>query len=44
MIIQGSQSRRHLNMYRVILPEIRDRSERGKVTLEDADYLWVEPE
>lgn len=36
--------RRSSFSYRVILPEIRDRPERGKVTLEDADYLWVEPE
>jgi uncharacterized iron-regulated protein len=27
--------------YRVILPEIPGRADRGKVTTEDADYLWL---
>jgi uncharacterized iron-regulated protein len=35
-------SQRSRASYRVILPEISGRIERGKVTLEKADYLWLE--
>jgi uncharacterized iron-regulated protein len=30
-------------LYRVILPEEPGRSERGNISLEEADYLWLRP-
>lgn len=39
--IPAQVSKRSDLSYRVILPEIPGRAEQGKVSLEDADYLWL---
>jgi uncharacterized iron-regulated protein len=41
--IPDQVSKRSNLSYRVILPEIPDRAERGKVSQEDTDYLWLTP-
>jgi uncharacterized iron-regulated protein len=39
--IPAQVSRRSSLSYKVILPEMPGRAERGKVTIEDTDYLWL---